>query len=183
MHWPEFEQFDMLTVNCLYVDIDLPLVLSEAGREAIRGHLKRGRPLLAIHASVISFGDWHEWGDTLGASWVWGQSSHPDFGPTRITVHRDADPIVADIADFELEDEVYGFLDVRPGVNPLFTGIHGYTEAPPGLPPEPAQHPLLWLREVDGARVAVDLLGHAVGSFSVPQHRVVLTRAVQWLLA
>jgi len=143
---------------------------SEAAREAIRDHLLRGRGLLAVHTAVICFDDWEEWGDLLGASWRWGRSGHPPPGPVRIRVRTGAHRLVEGIGDFELEDELYGFLDQRPGLDPLMTGEHGGET-----------HPLLWARESLGARVVVDTLGHSVESLSVPEHRSILEGALRWV--
>jgi uncharacterized protein len=143
---------------------------SERARQAVREHLGRGRGLLAVHTAVICFDDWPEWGDLLGAQWRWGQSGHPPLGTVRVNVSARPDPLTDGIADFDIEDEVYGFLDQRPGLEPLLTSDHGG-----------AVHPLLWLRESLGARVAVDLLGHGVESLSSPQHQTVLDRAVRWV--
>ena len=55
--------------------------LSESGREAIRQHLRGGGSLLAMHSAAIAFDDWPEWGEIVGARWVWGQSGHPTLGP------------------------------------------------------------------------------------------------------
>ena len=144
---------------------------SEAAREAIRRHLGRGRGLLAMHTAVICFDDWTQWGDLLGAHWSWGRSGHPPLGRVRIGVRTGAHPLVEGVCDFEVDDEVYGFLDRRPGLEPLMTGEHG-AEA----------HPTLWVRESLGARVVVDTLGHGVESLTAPAHRTVVQRALRWAL-
>jgi len=144
---------------------------SERARAAVREHLGRGRGLLAVHTAVICFDDWPEWGDLLGAQWKWGRSGHPPLGRVRVKVRAQPHPLTESIGDFEIEDEVYGFLDQRPGLEPLLTSQHGGVE-----------HPLLWVRESLGARVAVDLLGHGLESLSVAEHRTVLDRALGWVL-
>ena len=66
---------------------------------------------------------------------------------------------------FTTVDEVYGFLDVAPDVEPLLTSAHGG-----------AEHPVLWARPVGAGRVVTDLLGHDVGAVTHPSHREVLRR-------
>ena len=144
---------------------------SEAAREAVREHLRRGRGLLAMHTAVICFDDWPEWGDLLGAQWSWGRSGHPPLGRVHVDVATGKHPLVEAVCGFDVEDEVYGFLDRRPGLEALMTSEHG-GEA----------HPLLWVRESLGAPVVVDALGHGVESLCVPEHRAVVDRAVAWVL-
>lgn len=144
---------------------------SEAAREAIVRHLRAGRGLLAMHTALICFDDWREWGDLLGAQWRWGQSGHPPLARIPVRVRTGAHPLVEGIGDFEVEDEVYGFLDRRPGLEPLMTSEHGGQA-----------HPLLWAWESLGAPVVVDVLGHSVDSLAVPEHRTVVERAVRWVL-
>jgi len=175
------EEFDLLVVNALRWRMAgekydpyrerWAYSPSEAAREAIVRHLSAGRGLLAMHTAVISFDDWPEWGDLLGAQWRWGRSGHPPLSRVTVHVRTSAHPLVEGVGDFQVEDEVYGFLDRRPGLEPLMTSEHG-GEA----------HPLLWARESLGARVVVDALGHSVESLSVPEHRTVVERAMRWVL-
>src|SRR5688572_4897347 len=80
-------RYDLLTFSAIRFRMAAPqyeqyrarwaLEFSEAGREAIRGHLRRGGALFAVHTATIAFDDWPEWGEILGGRWVWGQSGHP----------------------------------------------------------------------------------------------------------
>jgi type 1 glutamine amidotransferase len=133
--------------------------------------------VLAVHAAPICFDDWPEWGDIVGAHWVWGTSDHPPLGLASVTVHTGAHEIVDGVGDFEVVDEVYSHLDVRPDVKPLATSHH-----------DGADHPLLWARqyappsgEGPGARVVYDALGHDERSFDHPVHRAIIRRAARWL--
>ncbi|HZV51077.1 MAG TPA: ThuA domain-containing protein [Candidatus Dormibacteraeota bacterium] len=145
---------------------------STEAREALRRHLREGRGVLAVHTAVICFDDWPEWGDLLGARWRWGASCHPPLGRVRVQVHEDAHPLVEGIEGFEVEDEVYSFLEHRARLIPLIVGEHG------GI-----SQPLLWAREGSAGRVVVDTLGHGLASLSVPEHRTILGRAMRWLLS
>jgi type 1 glutamine amidotransferase len=149
--------------------------VSPAAREALAAHLATGGGLLGVHTASICFDDWPEWGDVLGGAWVWGHSWHPPLGP-EITVrpaagHREH-PLVADLDPFELVDEVYGELDLRPDVDGLLTAVAPGTAGPP--------RPLLWSREYGGGRVVYDALGHHPPSYEVPAHREIVRRAIRW---
>jgi hypothetical protein len=146
---------------------------SPAGREGFRAFLRRGGALLASHTAPICFDDWPGWGDVVGASWRWGRSSHPPLGPARVEVRGDAHPVTESVvAEFEVIDEIYGHLDVRPDVEPLAWGTAG-----------DGHHPVLWTREFGGGRVVYDALGHDEQAFGVPAHQQILRQAVRWLQA
>ncbi len=141
-------------------------------RKAVTQHLDDGGGVLGLHTAVISFDDWPEWGDILGARWDWSRSSHPPNGPARIVVHPDRHSIVARSAEqFDTDDEVYGFLDVAADVAPLLSGSHSR-----------ATHPLMWARGVGAGRVVTSTLGHHLRSYQPPEYRRILLRSVQWLL-
>jgi uncharacterized protein len=147
--------------------------LSAAGREAIEAFMAGGGTLLASHTAPICFDDWPRWGEIVGATWVWGRSSHPELGPARIRVETDAHPIVEGVPEgFEVVDEVYSHMDLQPDVEPLAWGAAYSTE-----------QPLVWAREGAGGKVVYDALGHDERSLTHPAHARILRQAVAWLLA
>lgn len=144
--------------------------LSAGARDGLLQHVHSGGGLLAMHGASICFDDWPGWRDLLGGVWRWDRSSHPPLdGPVPVTVATDRHPIVAGVDDFEIVDEVYGFLDRTDDVVGLMSSPHGGTE-----------HPLLWAREVGDGRVVYDALGHHVPSYAVPEHRRIARRAARW---
>lgn len=159
----------LLAVNALrftmtdprYDDVrsDHAFSLSVAGRAAIAAWHDAGRPILSIHAGVICFDDWPGWGDLLGARWDWNRSSHPPLATFEVCAGDDT---------FEVFDECYQGLDIDPAVDIVATSGD--------------RHPLAWVREHGGAKVAVDLLGHDARSLDHLGHRRLLTSLVQRLL-
>ncbi|MEV4747662.1 ThuA domain-containing protein [Streptosporangium sp. NPDC049248] len=149
---------------------DWSISLSPPAREALAGHVRHGGGILAMHGASICFDDWPGWRDLLGGVWRWDRSSHPPLdGPVRVTVATGSHPIVDGIGDFDVVDEVYGFLDSAPDVRGLMSSPHGGTD-----------HPLLWAREVGAGRVVYDALGHDGRSYQVPEHRRVVQRSALW---
>ncbi|WP_348786576.1 ThuA domain-containing protein [Leifsonia sp. NPDC080035] len=142
------------------------------GREGLLAFLGRGGRLLASHVSLTSLRGIPEWETIAGAIWVRGTSFHPEYGRARILVHPDRHDIVAGLADFEVEDERYTDLRVAPDVEPLASHEH-----------DGRGHPLIWTRHYGRARVVVDALGHDAASYDSETHRLILARAVRWLLA
>ena len=144
--------------------------LSEPARTGLLEHVRSGGGLLAMHGASICFDDWPEWRELLGGVWRWEGSSHPPLdGAVRVTVATDRHPIVAGLDDFDVVDEVYGFLDRTDDVVGLMYSPHGGTD-----------HPLLWARTVGAGRVVYDALGHHVPSYAVPEHRRIVQRAARW---
>lgn len=146
------------------------LSLSAQARAALTDHVRSGGGLLAMHGASICFDDWPEWKDLLGGVWDWEQSSHPPVdGEVRVTISPVPHPITAGLGDFDIIDEVYGFLSLAPDVQGLLHSPHGGTD-----------HPLLWAREVGQGRVVYDALGHDERSFAVPEHVRIVQRAALW---
>jgi len=154
--------------------------LSESGRDAIRKHLRGGRSLLAMHPATIAFDDWSEWGEIVGARWVWGQSGHPTLGPVEARfIAGSASPLVSDLPPFGCEDEAYGGMWIAPDVKPL---AEARATAPGASGPGSTWTPTLWTHQWQGGRVVYDALGHASASLDHPVHRRVVTRAALWAL-
>lgn len=176
--------YDLLTVSALRWRMLEPrfepqrerwaLSMPQPAREAIRAHLRQGGGLLALHTASICFDDWPEWGEILGARWVWGQSGHPPYGGTEIRFDRDRDaPLVAGLTDFACRDEVYQRLWLAPDVRPL-----AHARCPDA--PDPTWRdwaPVLWERHWQGGRVVYDALGHDAASLDHPVHRELIARA------
>jgi uncharacterized protein len=143
---------------------------SESAREAITAAVRGGVPLLALHGALVSFDDWPEWGDLIGASWDWEASHHPPVGGVTVRCD-DSHPVTAGLGTFAVDDECYSGLASRPDNRVVATAQAG------GSPPEPA----CWLRDDRSARVATSTLGHDARSLDDPNHRRLLARLVAWL--
>ncbi|MDA0633430.1 ThuA domain-containing protein [Nonomuraea sp. MCN248] len=147
---------------------------SESARAALAAHLEAGGGVLGLHTASICFDDWPEWGRTLGGAWAWGRSHHPPIGPAVEVRPEGGHELVDGLDPFTLVDEVYGDLDLAPGIVPLLTARQ---PSGPGAGP---RRPLLWAREHGGGRVVYDALGHHPPSYEVPEHREILRRAIRW---
>ena len=146
--------------------------LSDQGKASIRAYLRAGKGLLGIHAAPISFDDWPEWGDLLGLSWRWGRSHHPPYAPASVRMSPAAHPVTDGVPAFEVSDEIYSDLDVRPWMTPLFEARHaGMTD----------WRPVGFAGDKDGARRAWCGLGHDAASLANPAHQKLIRRAAQWV--
>lgn len=147
--------------------------LPEPARKAIERHVGLGRPLLGCHTASISFDDWPRWGEILGGSWNWDRSSHPPLdsdNPVHVSI-RSASELTRGLDDFDVIDEVYGFLDLAPDIEVLATSPHGGVD-----------HPVWWTHTLpSGSRVVYVALGHDERSVGHLAHEEMLRRSVAWL--
>ena len=146
----------------------------ESTRRALTHFVADGGGLLASHTASICFDDWSGWGDLVGGAWQWGVSSHPPWGPVTVDVVADH-PVVDGLpGTFQLDDEVYGDLDVRPGVEVLAVARRT---------PDDDPQPVVWTYRFGAGRVVYDAFGHDVESLQHGTHAQLLGQALNWLLA
>ena len=167
------EPFDLFAVNALRFRMEAPRYddLRNEWRydtppiadDALDRHLAAGRPVLALHTACICFDDWDRWSVVLGRQWSWdapAPSWHPELGPLDIT------PVGGDA--FTIVDERYTDLVDRAAVEPVATCD---------------DQVVAWRHTHGASRVAVDALGHGIGSYHHPAHGALLDGLVAWLLA
>lgn len=143
-------------------------------RDCIAGFVRDGGGLVGSHTASICFDDWPEWRDVLGGAWNWDRSSHPPPAPVRATVDAETPhPVTAGLpAAFVLVDEVYGDLDIEPGVQSLATARRH---------PDDESQPVVWAHHYGTGRVVYDGFGHDVASIDDPVHARLLRQAVTWV--
>jgi hypothetical protein len=153
-------------------DVDAALARLAAPGGPADAELPDGRPLLVSHVSSTSFLDSAEWAEALGGRWIRGTSMHPEYGPAAIHLRPESGALVEGIADFELLDERYSYLQTAPAVTVHATHTH-----------EDREHPVMWSLDRRPGRTFYDALGHAAASYDSPEHRELLLRAISWLAA
>jgi type 1 glutamine amidotransferase len=161
-------------------DVDLLVVNAAAGpsgsrradvERALEGFLARGGGILAVHVGVCSLLDLPGWPDVSGAAWIPSRTMHPPLGSCRIDVRQSGHPVSAALSSFEVVDERYSHLDLRPGSDVLASHTH-----------DGAEHPLVWAREIGPGRVVADALGHGPESYDSAGHRALIRAAAGWLI-
>ncbi len=144
-----------------------------ATRDAIESFVAAGGGLVANHTAPICFDDWPEWGDIVGGSWRWGVSSHPPYGRVRATTMGEH-PITSALPDrFDLDDEVYGDLEVRPDVQVLAVAKRT---------PDDADQPVAWAHTYGTGRVVFDCFGHDAASIRQPDNAALLAAGLAHVL-
>jgi len=143
-----------------------------ATRDAIAGFVRGGGGLVASHTALICFDDWPEWGDIVGGSWRWGVSSHPPCSSVTARVVGEHD-VVDGVADtFEIVDEVYGDVEMRPTVGVLATARRS---------PDDGEQPVVWAHRYGAGRVVFDGFGHDPTSIANPANSKILSQALAWV--
>mgnify|MGYP003334118967 FL=1 len=147
----------------------------ESTRRSLAAFVAEGGGLVGVHTASICFDDWPEWGDILGGAWEWGVSSHPPVGAVSARVAEGStghDVLgVAPVA-LSLNDEVYGDMSMRPGVQVLMVAKRTPTDD---------DQPVVWAHRYGSGRVVYDGFGHDAESIRNDAHAALLQRAVQWV--
>jgi uncharacterized protein len=150
-------------------------VLTDAGRDALRGYMAAGGAWLGIHGAATTEYDWPYFGGLAGARF----SGHPREQTATVTVEDRGHPATSHLpAAWSWHDEWYDFrASPRPAVRVLLsvdeTSYDGGTMG--------ADHPLAWCHEYGGGRCFYTALGHGARAFSQPPFLRHLGGALQWL--
>jgi type 1 glutamine amidotransferase len=156
---------DVVLVN-VSADLAAPDSDSTAIVDALVTHVGSGGGLVAVHSSALGFAGDARWARLLGGRWVPGASGHPQIG--RALVQSTGSAAGLRIEDFLLYDERYTDLEAAPDVE--LVAVH--TE-------DGIAHPLVWVRDGPGGRVAYSALGHGVESYESPNAGL-LRSLVEW---
>ncbi len=144
-------------------------------RAAISGYVRAGGGLVGMHTASICFDDWPEWRDVLGGAWNWERSSHPPVGRVSASVVEAAaghPAMMPGLRGLDLVDEVYGDLDMAPGVEALMVARRT---------PDDELQPVVWAHQYGDGRVWYDGFGHDAVSVRSPHHAALLRHGVEWV--
>jgi hypothetical protein len=92
--------------------------LNERQKQSFEDYVASGRPLLCHHGGIASYDDWPQFGELLGFTWKRGVTNHSPFGTYKVTVPLSDHPLVTDMHDYELDDELYYNVQITNGVTP-----------------------------------------------------------------
>lgn len=173
--FPGADQLARSDVLLIYTADGGDLSLSE--RAALTNFLARGGGLVTLLDGVCGH-DPHWWKTVVGAAWEYG---HTKWRYTKLTVRvRDVKhPITAGAVDFELDDEVYDGLHTIPEARVL-AECEFPVKGAAGAAPSTRTIPQMWALEKDGYRALTWIQGLRLKTFSVPQYKALLLRALAW---
>jgi hypothetical protein len=167
----DLDRVDLLVINIGNPGDGRPDPGSSETERALLRYADNGGAILALHTATTTFTTFAAWPEIIGGQWIRGTSMHPAIGPGRIHRTGEPHPVAAGLADFELYDERYSFLALRPGNVVLFDHEH-----------DGRRHPLVWARQRRAGRTVYDGLGHGVESYASPDHQRLLRASAAWLV-
>ena len=136
--------------------------LSPAQEDALIGFVADGKGLVGVHGTAWNFGERAV--SLLGGHANW----HPPGLTFTVNVTEGEHPITADLADFEVEDEIY-MSAWFPEINILATAEWSGKK-----------HPLAWTKSFGDGRVFYTALGHGPDTFTRPGMQKLMTQGVRW---
>jgi type 1 glutamine amidotransferase len=147
----------------------------EAQRRNLLDFVRAGGGVVALHHAIAGAPGWKEFHDLIGGKYL--QESEGGRPPStyqhdvrmRIRVADGGHPVTRGIADFEVEDEVYGGLWVSPNAHVLLTTDHpASTKA------------VVWVTPNPHARVVTIQPGHGEPAFANASYRRLVIQAIRW---
>jgi type 1 glutamine amidotransferase len=153
---------------------------TERQKEAFRRYVASGRPVLAFHGGIVSYGDWPEYGRLLGFRWDRGYTGHSRYAEWKVQVDTRRHPVVADVPDYVIYDELYYNVVIPPELAVL---VHARA-----LFAEGVTFPMVMTAEggagrCPGAGKTVYLAnGHSMQSMEPPAIRRLWLNTLRWLV-
>jgi type 1 glutamine amidotransferase len=147
---PAMAKYDLIIVNADRRDPEFKFTMGQ--QQALLAWVKAGHGYVSIHGADNSAPDWvPEWRDMLGG--VFTHVGLPDGkvrkGTYVVKVVNTSHPITKGLNDFELKDELYYNMQMKPDVEPLATTEYGG-----------GTWPVAWTRTFGQSRVFHTPLGH-----------------------
>ncbi|MBI4559212.1 MAG: ThuA domain-containing protein [Candidatus Hydrogenedentes bacterium] len=151
--------------------------MEDRHKKAFEAYVASGRPLIAHHGTIASYDDWPRYGELIGFTWVWGKTSHSPVSDHLVRIHRSTHPLVKDLDDYTIHDELYYDIQTTPGLSTL---IHAEAEW------QGRALPMIMSAEggrVEGAGKVVYLAnGHDMKAFECAAMQRIWANAVNWAL-
>ncbi len=149
--------------------------MQEKHQQAFRRYVASGRPLICHHGAIASYDDWPDFGGLIGFTWRWGLTTHSPFGDYTIRVRPTGHPVIQNISDYRVQDELYYNVQVAAEFNPV---IHADVEW------SAVRRPMVMTAEggrIAGAGKVVYLAnGHDMRAFECPALRQLWMNTVNW---
>ena len=158
---------------------DMVKTITPEQRQAFLALLKTGMGLVLLHHNLGAHVDWPEFAKIRGGTFLWEpgvmdgktypKSTYADDQQIQVTVADRRHPITKGLADYQIQDEVYGDCYVSPKVHVLLKTNH------PKSCPE-----LAWVNQYGKSRVFYFMSGHGASAWNNPNFTEILFRGIRW---
>lgn len=168
----EVDKYDVLVFYDMFDSI-LP-----AERQAYIDLLKKGKAMIFLHHSLVSYQNWDEFKRIIGGRYhtsplvVGGdtlKSSYEHDVRMPVAIKDKRHPITSGIDNFEILDEVYGGTEILSTVKPLLS-----TTLAKSMPY------LAWVNHYGNSDVVYIQLGHGPSAYANKNYRRLLQQSVEW---
>jgi type 1 glutamine amidotransferase len=170
----EIDNYDVLVFYDMVQDI------SEEQKEAFINLLNRGKGIVFLHHSLVSYQAWDEFEKIIGGRYYLKSDSleNTDIIPSNykhdviipVEIEDKNHPITEGLSSFEIHDEVYGNYKVLPIVHSLLSTTH----------PESGDI-VAWTNEYGKSRIVYIQLGHDHFAYENPNFRRLVHQAIKWV--
>lgn len=170
---------DAATKYDVLVFYDMYQPIADEAKANLVSRLKEGKGLVALHHCLGSYQDWDEYTKIIGGKYHLKErvvngtkmpgSTYKHDVQFRVHVADSNHPVTRGVKDFDILDETYGGLEVRPGVQTLLTTEEATSSPKVG-----------WAHTYEGTRVVTLQLGHDHKAYENPSFRRLLTQAIRW---
>jgi type 1 glutamine amidotransferase len=163
------DRFDVLLFYDMVQEID------ENQKEEFIDLLKKGKGVVFLHHSLVSYQTWDEFEKIIGGRYVLSgpvQDSstyrHDVDIPVEVTDRHH--PVTKGVDDFIIHDEVYGNFKVLPTVHPLLGTSHPESGGVIG-----------WTNIYGKSRIVYIQLGHDHFAYENPDFRRIIKQSIEWV--
>ena len=156
--------------------------ITDEQRENFDRLLQVGMPLVVFHHSIGGYTDWPKYIEIAGGAFsfeameidgkTWPASEYYHDVKIEIVVADKNHPITRGVDDFQIHDETYKYVYIRPGVHVLLT-----TENPLATPE------VAWVHRYGNSPVFTIMLGHDRHAYENENLRKLLAQGIEWIVS
>lgn len=169
---PGVDTYDVL------IFYDMGTTLQPAHAQSYIDLLKKGKSMIFLHHSLVSYQTWPEFINIVGGQYhtnpvvVNGDTLRANYQhdvTIQVKVEDRDHPVTQGINDFEIFDEIYMNAEILPTVKPLLSTSH----------PKSMRY-LAWTNHYGNSDVLYIQLGHGATAFANPNYVKLIQQAIEW---
>ena len=154
---------------------DMVQEIDDTQKTAFIKVLEKGKGLVFLHHSLVSYQDWSEFEKIIGGQYVLSgedqeSSTYKHDVEIPVIVVDKSHPITKGVDNFVIHDEVYGNFRVLPTVHPLLKTTH-----------HESGEIIAWTNRYGKSRIVYLQLGHDHYAYKNPSYRLLIKQAIDWV--